>query len=198
MIDKPHERPSSDASSRPPADPVRRIAKAYEIVRRNTYWTLGAGLVPIPVIDFVVVGAVQVKLLRELSSFYGVEFSEDLAQKAVATLLNSAGSTALGMGVGATIAKFVPVVGTLAGSISVAAFAAAFTNAIGKIFVLHFESGGTLLNFDPEAMRAHFDAEFEREWRLEAERARAQRETLRARFWRRLGFGPRARSSHGD
>ena len=47
------------------------------------------------------------------------------------------------------------------------------------------------INLDPVAMRSHFDAEFERAWRLEAERARAEQEQRRARFWRRLGFGQR-------
>ncbi|MEZ5671856.1 MAG: hypothetical protein R3E08_05540 [Thiotrichaceae bacterium] len=36
----------------------------------------------------------------------------------------------------------------------------AATYAIDKVFVQHFESGGTFLDFDPEAVREHFAAEF--------------------------------------
>ena len=36
------------------------------------------------------------------------------------------------------------------------AFGAASTYAVGQIFIQHFESGGTLLTFDPERVRAHY------------------------------------------
>jgi len=30
---------------------------------------------------------------------------------------------------------------------------------VGKVFVQHFESGGTFLSFDPEKVRSHFEEE---------------------------------------
>ena len=45
------------------------------------------------------------------------------------------------------------IVGTLFGVISVSAFAAAGTYAVGRLFVAHFESGGTLLDLDVERAR---------------------------------------------
>jgi hypothetical protein len=39
---------------------------------------------------------------------------------------------------------------------------AAATHAVGTVFMMHFETGGTLLDFNPTAMRAHFKQEFER------------------------------------
>jgi hypothetical protein len=53
-----------------------------------------------------------------------------------------------------------PGVGTAAGVMSMSILGGAATYAIGKVFVQHFESGGTFLDFDPEAVREHFAAEF--------------------------------------
>jgi hypothetical protein len=60
----------------------------------------------------------------------------------------------------ASAAKSVPGVGTAAGVMSMSVLGGAATYAIGKVFVQHFESGGTFLDFDPEAVREHFAAEF--------------------------------------
>jgi hypothetical protein len=42
-----------------------------------------------------------------------------------------------------------------------ALFAAAYAWALGRVFIQHFESGGTFLNFDAEAVKEHFRAQFE-------------------------------------
>jgi hypothetical protein len=41
-------------------------------------------------------------------------------------------------------------------------FASASTYAVGRVFIQHFESGGTFLDFDPDKVRAHFEAEFKK------------------------------------
>jgi hypothetical protein len=56
----------------------------------------------------------------------------------------------------------VPVLGSTLGVVSVPVFAATFTSALGKIFQMHLETGGTLLDFDPRAVRTHFKKEFEK------------------------------------
>ena len=35
------------------------------------------------------------------------------------------------------------------------------TWALGKVFIQHFESGGTFLDFDPEEVKEYFKAQFE-------------------------------------
>ena len=44
---------------------------------------------------------------------------------------------------------------------------AAISYAVGKVFIQHFESGGTFLDFDPKKVRAYFEDQF-REGRLKA------------------------------
>lgn len=138
-----------------------RADQARHIVRRNVYWALGAGLVPIPVVDFVALTAVQVKMLKQLSDHYQVEFFDDKAKKIVSALLASTGSLALAGMVGRSLFKLVPVVGQLFGVVGVPLFAGALTQATGNLFVMHYETGGTLLDFNVEQMRAHFQREFE-------------------------------------
>ena len=56
----------------------------------------------------------------------------------------------------ASLFKSVPGLGTATGIASVSVLGGAITYAIGNVFVQHFESGGTLLDFDPEKMRNYF------------------------------------------
>ena len=41
-------------------------------------------------------------------------------------------------------------------------FAGASTYAIGKVFIQHFESGGTFLDFEPAKVRAYFSQQFDK------------------------------------
>jgi len=138
-----------------------RRERGLEIVRRNVLWALGAGVVPIPGLDVLAVMAVELKMLRQLSQLYEVKFSEDLAKKLTGSLLTGLGSVGIGSAVGSSFIKMIPVLGTTLGLVTVPALAAALTHAMGKVFILHFEIGGTLLNFEPEAVRTYFKQEFE-------------------------------------
>ena len=143
-------------------DPSTCYAEAQAITRRNVMWSLGAGVVPIPVADVLAVMAVQVKLLSELSQVYGRPFSDSIAKKLVGTLLASTGVVGLGVAIGASLGKLVPVLGSTLGVVTVPIIAGAVTHAMGTVFTMHFEAGGTLLDFDPRAMRTYFRQEFEK------------------------------------
>ena len=144
------------------ADIQARKEAAEGIIRRNVYWALGAGVVPIPIADILAVSAVEVKLLRELSNLYNVKFTEHIASKIVSSLLTGIGSVGIGAAIGGSLAKIVPVIGTTLGIVSVPVLSGAITHAIGKVMMMHLESGGTLLDFNPIAMRAYFRDEFEK------------------------------------
>lgn len=146
----------------PVKDTRPRKEQAQDVIRRDVLWALGAGLVPVPLGDIAAVTAVEMKMLRELSQIYDVTFTENIARKIAYTLLSSIGAVGIGAAIGGSLTKLIPVVGSTLGMISVPAVAAAFTHALGQVLVVHFEVGGTLLDFDAEAMRAHFKSEFEK------------------------------------
>lgn len=142
-------------------DPLSRIGRAEAIIRRNVIWSLGAGVLPVPLLDMVLASGVQVKMLKELSELYEVEFSESIGKKLLASLLSSVGGVTFGAIFGASITKLVPVLGSALGAATLPLFVGAFTHATGKVFLMHFESGGTVLDFDPHAMRRHFKEELQ-------------------------------------
>ncbi len=56
----------------------------------------------------------------------------------------------------------IPVVGSVLGLVTTPMVASASTYALGKIFIQHFESGGTFLDFDPTKVKAHFSQQYEK------------------------------------
>jgi uncharacterized protein (DUF697 family) len=56
--------------------------------------------------------------------------------------------------------KLIPFSGSIVGSVGLAAFGSAATYAIGKVFVAHFERGGTLKSFSAEEVEADLKKEF--------------------------------------
>ena len=133
-----------------------RFRDAEHIVNGYVGWASGAGLIPIPGLDLVGIGAVQLKMLSDLSSLYDVPFSQNSAKLILGTLVGSGGTALLTMPV-ASLLKFIPIVGHVAAMFTEPAAAAATTYALGKVFILPFESGGTMLDFNPEKMRNYYD-----------------------------------------
>jgi uncharacterized protein (DUF697 family) len=142
--------------------PHSRVGEADAIIRRNVLWTLGVGVVPLPIFDVVAITGIQLKMLKDLSDLYKVKFNEKIAKKIIGSLVSSLGGVALGGMLGASLAKVVPFLGTTLGVVTLPIMAGAFTHATGKVFLLHFESGGTLLDFDADKIRKGFNAEFEK------------------------------------
>jgi uncharacterized protein (DUF697 family) len=147
-----------EAASTPPS----RVGRAEAIIHRNTLWSLGAGVVPVPIFDLVALTAVQLKMLRELSQLYEVPFFENTAKKLLGALVSSLGGVTLGTAAVVSLSKLLPGMGSVLGLVAVPVSAAAFTHATGRIFLMHFESGGTFLDFNPDSLRAHFRQEFEK------------------------------------
>ncbi|MEM9459462.1 MAG: DUF697 domain-containing protein [Myxococcota bacterium] len=159
--DPPAENPTNEASaSPPPAASSNRLDEANGIVQSNVYWSMGAGVLPLPVFDLVAITGVQLKMLRQLSALYDVPFREGLAKKAVTSLLVGLGGVGLGGMIGISLFKFVPVVGASLGAVSVPVISGMLTHAVGRTFVMHFEAGGTLLDFKPRVMREYFRKEY--------------------------------------
>jgi uncharacterized protein (DUF697 family) len=138
-----------------------RLDKANAIIHRNVLWALGAGVIPFPIVDMVAITSIQLKMLKELTEVYDLSFTSHLGKESVAALASGLGSVGLGTLIGGSLAKLLPAVGQTLGVISIPLVAAAFTRATGRVFVMHFEAGGTLLDFKPQAMREYFKKELE-------------------------------------
>lgn len=143
----------------------RRDELASQLVDRFSLWSGAAGLIPLPLVDVAAVGGVQIQMLRRLSEIYGVPFSENRGKSILASLAgalipaSTATSTAVGF---SSLIKGLPGVGTAIGALSMPVFSAAATYIIGKVFIQHFASGGTLLDFNPPDYREFIKAQKER------------------------------------
>ena len=139
---------------------VQQAEAAAKLLKSSIYWSIGASTLPIPALDILGVGGIQLKLLKDLAGVYKVEFKESLAKSILASLLSSIGTAALLTGSVASVVKMIPGLGSVAGGVALTAVAGASTYALGKIFTQHFAAGGTFLDFDPLATRRFFAEQF--------------------------------------
>ncbi len=154
-----HEEPIIEVQARPresEEDLRDREFGADEIVRRSVLYALGAGLVPLPVIDLAAITYVQVKMLKRLSSWYGFEFSENRGKSYVSSLLSSVLATSAAYGAVGRSISLIPGVGRAFALVTMPVFSGAATYAVGRVFIQHFESGGTFLDFEPEKVKKYF------------------------------------------
>ena len=149
---------SAAAASKPPpaktsaAAPDDRARGAQLLVDRYAKYSAAAGLVPVPVVDVAAIAAVQVAMLGQLAGHYGVPYSRERGKTLVATMLGGLMPALAGH-------QVLKAIGPLAGMISVSGFAMTATYAVGRLFIAHFESGGTLLDIDVEQSRTALAAD---------------------------------------
>jgi len=134
---------------------------AVKTVRRYMLWSTGAALIPVPFADIVALLAAQLKMVAALSRIYDIPFEKSRMQAVVGALLGYILPESLSEGLWGSLLKTIPGVGVLVGIPSFTIFVAAYTWALGHVFIMHFESGGTFLDFNPDAVKAHFRTQFE-------------------------------------
>jgi uncharacterized protein (DUF697 family) len=163
MAQKPSSSMSSDTEAMASTSsdvPEPRDQAASKLVDRFAIWSGVAGLVPLPVVDVLAVGGLQLQMLRRLSQIYDVEFSENRGKALIAALAGCMIPATSGMGAASAL-KAIPVVNILAAGFVMPVLSAGATYAIGKAFIQHFESGGTLLDFNPPDYREFVKAQKE-------------------------------------
>jgi uncharacterized protein (DUF697 family) len=138
--------------------PDGRRAKALKLVERYSLWSGAAGLIPVPFVDLAAVGGVQIQMLRRISQIYSVPFSENRGKALIASLAGSMIPASSGIGA-ASIIKSVPIIGMTISAIVMPALSAGAAYAIGMVFIQHFTSGGTLLDFNPRDYREFIKAQ---------------------------------------
>ena len=134
--------------------------QAQRIIDRHAMWAAGVGLVPVPFVELVVLTGLQVRMLSALARHYDVHFYESAGRSLIASLTSSVGANALGRGMLGSALKSIPFVGWLVAPFVVPAAAGALTYALGKVFVQHFESGGTFLTADTDAYKKSFKEQY--------------------------------------
>ena len=132
---------------------------ADAIIRRYTMVAAGVGIIPSPTVNSVGIAVMELAMIDELARNYQFPFPTKLAAaKAFISLVGSLGPVYLALKSKSAIST-VPVVGHLVSSSIYSITGAISVYAVGKIFQLHFESGGTVLSKDNSYLRKVFKSE---------------------------------------
>lgn len=146
------------SSSKPVTAPLRD--QAARIIKRYAAISAGCGVIPVPFLDVTAIGGSQLLMVRSVAKLYGMDLSNDRVRAIVGTTIGSVGSVMLGGGLGA-IVKTIPVVGTIAGAVTMPSIAGLTTLTFGNVLADHLESGGVLDELGLAKMSSLFKAEFQ-------------------------------------
>ena len=132
--------------------------KAEIVITRHVAVAATAGLIPLPIVDFAAVTGVQLTMLAQICHIYKQPFSREAATSVIASLVGGAvtGGEASSLVISSKL-KFIPLVGSVVSFLVTPALAGATTYGIGKVFVRHLETGGSLLTFDGKKMKAYME-----------------------------------------
>ena len=149
------EASSPEPSATPDASRSMRLLLANDRVKNHVIAATGVSLVPVPLFDLAAIMGIQIDLMHSLCKVYEVPFQEKLVRSVLTSLASGAGAV-VAMTALSSLAKAIPVLGSVAGAAGLSTSAAAVTYATGQVFIDHFEAGGTLGNFDPSKAKQAF------------------------------------------
>lgn len=154
-----NEEAAAQSTSESVIAPEGREGRIEKIAKHHILTAMGVGLVPIPVVDVVALIGVQLDMIRKLSAEYGIPFKQDKVKSIIASLMGGFLPVAIG-GTLCSLIKCIPLIGQTTGAVTMPVVSGAATYAIYKVFVQHFESGGTFLDLDPSKVKSYFSEQF--------------------------------------
>jgi uncharacterized protein (DUF697 family) len=140
------------------SEQTEREKHADTIIKNHIVWSMGAGLIPVPFVDFFAVSGIQLDMIRQLCKLYDQDFKETQGKAIISSLT---GSGMARMGAKAMI-KFIPGIGSVIGGVTMAVLSGASSYALGEVFKKHFETGGTFLDFDAKRLKKMYNEKFEK------------------------------------
>ncbi len=131
--------------------------KADSIIKNHVLFATGAGAIPIPLLDFAGVTAVQLDMMKKLTNLYNENYSENVGKAFIASLT----STSLAR-MGASLIKAIPVVGTTLGVVSMSIMSGASTYALGNVITQFLEKGIGFEDFNEDMARKIYEENLEK------------------------------------
>ena len=135
--------------------------EAHTLVRNHTFGAISVAIIPIPFVDLATLLGIQVKMLHALAEKYQIPFSKNKVKSLIFPLLSST-LTMTGAIVFSSFIKIIPGIGQASGMVSISVLSGTMTYATGEIFIEHFESGGTFLDFDAKKQKGRFRELYEK------------------------------------
>ncbi len=104
-----------------------------KVIHRHTLYAAGCGIIPVPFLEIVAAGSVQLRMITKLSEIYGLRF-ENPVMATIGTLVAAAlPQSTLGYTTYSFV-RTVPLIGPLFGLVTMPALSAATTWALGRVF----------------------------------------------------------------
>jgi uncharacterized protein (DUF697 family) len=135
---------------------MERRAEAEGIIRSHVLWAMGAGLIPLPILDIAAVAGIQLDLLKQLAALFGQSLSNSQGKALVSALTGSTFAA-----IGSSLIKAIPGIGTVLGGVSMSITSGASTYAVGQVALAHLLSTGTLFDIDVEQAKRAYGEAFE-------------------------------------
>ena len=121
---------------------------AQKIINQKTLYAAGLGFIPFPVLDTLSIMSIQIWMIGDLAKVYQIPFKRHQVKSFIGAIVGKLGTVGL--------LKIIPGLGTTLGGSAVSVSAATATYALGRVFMQHFDQGGTLLDFNPDSSRYYF------------------------------------------
>jgi uncharacterized protein (DUF697 family) len=137
---------------------VCRREQAAKSIKRYAAASAGFGIIPIPALDITAIGTSQLLMIRSVAKIYGLDLSKDRVRAVVSTTVGGAVPVVLGGGL-SSLFKMIPLVGTIAGAVTLPSIAGLTTLTLGNTLADHLDAGGNLDGLGLAQLRATFNSE---------------------------------------
>jgi uncharacterized protein (DUF697 family) len=117
---------------------------------------MGAGLIPVPIIDIAAVTAIQLDMIKQLSALHGASFSVTDGKAFLSALTGSTFAA-----IGSSLFKIIPGVGSVLGGVSMSITSGASTYAVGQVIHGQLLATGSLKNIDINSAKRAYGQKFE-------------------------------------
>lgn len=138
----------------------KKKTSPHKIVKEYMWWSVGAGAIPIPLVDNGALILVQMRMMDRLAHHYGISFKNEDGKAIITSLIGTITVNSLTYGGFTSFIKRIPLLG-IVGYVAMPLYSAAITYAIGTLFTLHFSSKGNLLDFDLDTAKTYFGRLYE-------------------------------------
>jgi len=137
--------------------PVGKSERAAIVLNEHIIASMTTGLIPLPLVDFATLTGIQLKMIHSLSKLYEKELSEDRGKALIASLVG--GGMPVTLTRVASLAKFIPGIGSVAGTVGMVTMGGASTYALGRVLTEHYESGHNLNQLSAKSVKRLFSKE---------------------------------------
>jgi cation-transporting P-type ATPase C len=136
---------------------VGKSERAAILINEHIVASMTTGLIPLPLVDFAALSGIQLKMIYSLSKLYGEEVSQSRSKALVASLVG--GGIPVTLTRMASLVKFAPGLGSVAGTVGMVTMGGASTYALGRVVTDHYESGHSLNQLSAKALKKSFAKE---------------------------------------